>query len=357
MKKWEPVLDIEIGQLGLKHDGSAWPWPTWRVENEAEWAWLDLPGVMQTFFRGRSGVVMSVWDPGRCMYPPVWAARFSTGGARVETWGYFAVDAEGVDGGFGGPAGDAVRAYDRVLAYGPFGAKVLKRVLGRDEAVQWLPHGLDTSFWKPSAGPRQYIGCVAANQVRKDYGTLFQAWALLRDRDPSLRFWLHCDIEILHWSVPELAAQFGFGEDLLVTRGGIGDEELRALYSQCLVTIAPGLGEGFGYPIVESLACGAPVIHVDYAGGAELVPSAGRVEATAWRLESCYVLKRPVLSAERVADAAWSALEWVRREPAVVEAYCRGAVAHLGWEQIERRWFSWVKGGVEKMKEGEVRSE
>jgi len=350
--RWQENLDIEVAQLGLGFDGSEWPWPVWKVENESEWAYMDLPGALVNWFHGRPGVILTVWDPARCMYAPHWAKKFE----RVETWGYFAVDAEGRSGGFGGPAAATVQEYSRVLAYGPYGARVLGKVLGRG-GVQWLPHGLDLSFWKAQEGAsRKLIGCVAANQVRKDFGVLFEAWARVRDARPGkYAFWLHTDLEVRIWSVPELAAEFGFGDDLLVTcagRGGIGDEELRGLYSQCIATVAPGLGEGFGYPIVESLACGAPVVHVDYAGGAELVPERWRVGAAAWRLEGTYLLRRPVLDAAEVAGRLLEAVEWAEREPKVVGAYCRGAVAHLGWKELDRRWFSWVKQGVEQMQKG-----
>ena len=351
---WRDELQIEVAQLGLWHDGSEWPWPVWKIENESEWGYTDLATAIQTHFLGRAGVIFTIWDPARCMYAPYWARKFSRADAPVKTWGYFAVDAEGRRGGFGGPAADTVRQYDRVLAYGPYGARVLKQVLqgeGGERPCQWLPHGLDLDFWSPvKQATRKLIGALAANQIRKDFGILFEAWSILKDKHPGkYAFWLHTDIEVRSWSVPELAAEFGFGDDLLVTRSGekgVGDEDLRALYSQCIATVAPGLGEGFGYPIIESLACGAPVVHVDYAGGAELVPRPWRVTPERFRLESTYVLKRPVLDAGRVAEVLEEAVTWAEREPAVVQAYCQGAVAHLGWSQINRRWKAWTKEGL-----------
>ena len=42
--------------------------------------------------------------------------------------------------------------------------------------------------------------------------------------------------------------------------GGISDDELRALYSGAVLTFFPSKYEGFGLPILESFACGTPVV-------------------------------------------------------------------------------------------------
>ena len=41
---------------------------------------------------------------------------------------------------------------------------------------------------------------------------------------------------------------------------GVTDLGLSALYSAALMTILPSFEEGFGYPVVESMACGTPVV-------------------------------------------------------------------------------------------------
>jgi glycosyltransferase involved in cell wall biosynthesis len=45
--------------------------------------------------------------------------------------------------------------------------------------------------------------------------------------------------------------------------GYITDEDLRALYSSCAVCVYPSLYEGFGFPPLEAMACGSPVIAAD----------------------------------------------------------------------------------------------
>lgn len=46
---------------------------------------------------------------------------------------------------------------------------------------------------------------------------------------------------------------------------GVADRGLSALYSAAIMTILPSFEEGFGYPVVESMACGTPVACSSFA--------------------------------------------------------------------------------------------
>lgn len=54
--------------------------------------------------------------------------------------------------------------------------------------------------------------------------------------------------------------RFGLRENEVVVTGHITDEDLRLLYCSCKVFLFPSLYEGFGLPVLEAMACGAPVI-------------------------------------------------------------------------------------------------
>jgi len=360
------MLDIEVAQVGWQHDeAQRFPWRVYNMRDTDEWGAKDLPKRWWAEYGNRRGVVLTIWDPGRCF-----SLSESAADSPVQLWGYFAVDSTSLNGGLTGPPQVALQRYRRVLAYGPWGASVLKKTLGK--GVQWLPHGLDLGVWKyqpmlelpaldtpEGAKPKvvsveKLVGCVATNQPRKDYGLLFQAWRMMADRDANLKFWLHTDEPVRHWSVPQLAEDLALSERLAVTtpESLTSDEDLAAMYSQCIVTIAPGLGEGWGYPIAESLACGTPVIVVNHAGGAGLVPiPAWRVEPRMWRLEGAYAQLRPVLEPYEMASAALGAIEWRREEPEVVSQYCRGAVEAFSWKNLAGYWLSWMAAGLAEVRE------
>lgn len=66
-----------------------------------------------------------------------------------------------------------------------------------------------------------------------------------------------------------------FAHDLRRLRG-IGDEDLVALYGAATVTAFPSLSEGFGYPLLESMACGTPCVSSDHASLRELSAGASQ---------------------------------------------------------------------------------
>ncbi|WP_428552179.1 glycosyltransferase family 4 protein [Pseudomonas edaphica] len=97
---------------------------------------------------------------------------------------------------------------------------------------------------------------------RKNFSRLFEAYTNLkrelRDRyQLVIASKLHDQqrIELL-----DLAQKFGLKDSELVLTGYVEDEDLIALYSLASVFVFPSTHEGFGLPVLEAMACGAPVI-------------------------------------------------------------------------------------------------
>ena len=351
-------LPIELVQIG----GAVPPvWTGWQhypLDRAEDWGAACVVALWESLFKQEPGILMLCWDPGRLAY-------YRNLPLPVQKWAYTAIDSTNIQGSLGGPAAAALQEFDQVLGYGRWGAQVLKTL--RPQGVSYLPHGLHTLTYTapPTADESDWVrsvlgaffrpdhllvGCVATNQPRKDLGLYFHTLATLRDRGMKVYGWLHTDVLVKDWAVQQLVEDFGLHKRVTITESGqLTDRQLALLYRTCDVTIAPGLGEGFGYPIVESLAAGTPVVHGDFGGGRELVPKREwRFPVRAMRLESVYALRRPVFQAEDVANAIARVLDWrtqVGRETAA--GYCRGAVAHLDWTALWPRWEQWFRRALD----------
>lgn len=339
-----PIFDRGWKHLPL-HMGSEWDWGAACVRQYWSDLWGDSPGVL-----------LIVWDPGRLL-------PYAQLDLPVQKWAYTAIDGANIHDQISGPARAALEGFDRVLAYGRYGAEVLKRSLGRD--IPYLPHGLlPSTFSEPATdaegrwarsilGPfcpasAQIVGAVMTNQWRKDLGIYFHTLRVLLDRGHKVFGWLHTDRAIKAWAVQQLAEDFGLAKSCRVTIHDFTDRQLAVMYQTCSTMILPSGGEGFGYPLVEALAAGTPVIHGDCGGGAELLPKTEwRVPARMFRLEGIYALKRPVYDPSDWANAIERAWTWqASTGPAAASAYCRGSISHLDWSSLWLRWRSWVKQGL-----------
>jgi glycosyltransferase involved in cell wall biosynthesis len=97
---------------------------------------------------------------------------------------------------------------------------------------------------------------------RKNLNRLLEAYSqvpqLLRDQHQLVIASKISDSELTAWNWK--AQSLGLSSEDVVFTGYVADEELTVLLRACLVYIFPSLHEGFGLPILEAMACGAPVI-------------------------------------------------------------------------------------------------
>jgi len=330
------------------------PWTQYYYPESAEWGQSYLPIVWENFAGAERGIIFTIMDAARMH----WFARpqyLKQEGAlktllqsdRFEKWGYFPIDHIAPTGTMSELGIDTVKGYDKCLAYTIFGADILSRILGKE--VTWMPHGINGEIFKPRGreGVRfglgistkaHVIGMVATNQVRKDWGMACAIIRELIDNGYEVMFWAHVDEPLRYWNIYSLLHDYGIEDiTLLTTSSQMNDEQLSFHYSMCDLTILPTAGEGFGYPIVESLACGTPCITVNYAGGAELVPrKEWLVDSVCMRLEAPVNAMRPVTT---VTD--WiNRIEYTFGMGDVVEE-CVQSVQHLDWSNLGGVWRKW----------------
>jgi len=155
-------------------------------------------------------------------------------------------------------------AHDRVVrdvdAYGclsNFGLRALERDYGRAGVL--TPGGVDLRQFAPAEGREPdptILFSGALNEPRKGLAVLVQAFELLLPSEPRARLWL---------SGP------GDVEDLLSGVSAVARDRIQVLplgdprgqaerYGRAWVSAVPSLHEAFGLVVLESFACGTPVV-------------------------------------------------------------------------------------------------
>jgi glycosyltransferase involved in cell wall biosynthesis len=117
---------------------------------------------------------------------------------------------------------------------------------------------------------REYFLFVGSPKPHKNLPVLFQAFALLRSRVREIpQLVLIGKDGKNESSLQRLAVKLDIAADVRWI-SFISDELLRACYVAAEATILPSRQEGFGLPVIESMACGTPVICADAASLPEI---------------------------------------------------------------------------------------
>jgi glycosyltransferase involved in cell wall biosynthesis len=158
----------------------------------------------------------------------------------------------------------------KILVQSAFTASEVERWLGVEpERIVVTPLGADAIFHAGAAGPlpegvrdRPYILHVGSHDVRKNSATLAAAYS---------RAFPGGNVALAYTRPPPLLPNGALVVD------APDDRSLAALYRGAALVVVPSICEGFGLPLLEALACGAPVL----ASRAGALPAIGG-EAVAW---------------------------------------------------------------------------
>ncbi len=128
------------------------------------------------------------------------------------------------------------------------------------------------AIWqKYKLGNDPFILSIGTIQPRKNYQRLIQAFAQI---EPPTKLVI---AGVKGWSYQEIYGEVvkqGLEQRVTFT-GFVDDADLPALYNAATLFTYPSLYEGFGLPVLESMACGTPVIASNQSSLPEVVGQAG----------------------------------------------------------------------------------
>lgn len=342
------------------------PFHQYNLDGVENFVCPTLPEVWENFAGNDKGVLMTIWDLSRlgwltqpkiqCEIPRL---RNFLIDKPFKLWAYLPIDAEGPNDKLTYPVKQTLLGVDRVLAYSSWAARIVNRTLEVD-ATEYLPHGIDRSIFyernrkmcrkmfisftqactlmgnlAKRIEDEFLIGIVATNQSRKDFSLGIETVAILAKKY-KVRLWIKTDVLERHWSIPALLVDYGMMDSSIISLGDLNDDDMARAYSACDLTLGIGLGEGFGFPLMESLFCGTPCIHGNYGGGPEWMGNSDLlVEPIAYRYDGIFAGKRPVFSAQ----------DWASKAELLMGTRANHN-GNIDWNNLWPLWECWLKEGV-----------
>jgi glycosyltransferase involved in cell wall biosynthesis len=170
----------------------------------------------------------------------------------------------------------AVRRADHVITDSDASrADILRCLNVPREKVTAVPPGIDSSFFRRVEEPqavdsvlrkyrleRPFILFVGVLEPRKNIPRLLRAYSLFRKRragNQKIRLVVAGKKGWKTRALEETLRILDCREDVVLP-GYVDDEDLPALYSAAELFAYPSLYEGFGFPVLEAMACGTPVL-------------------------------------------------------------------------------------------------
>lgn len=193
-----------------------------------------------------------------------------------------------------------------------------------------VPHGVDHQRFRPAEsheadydqavlerlGVRTpYVAFVGTLEPRKDVPTLVRAFDRIAGTIGDLSLVLAGGEGWGTAAVDQAVASSTFSERI-VRVGYMAEEDKPALLRRAQTVTYPSQEEGFGLPVLEALACGAPLVTTrgsameEVAGGSALLVEAGDVDELAAAIEASVAGGQEVQDRRREGLAVASGYTW-----------------------------------------------
>lgn len=166
----------------------------------------------------------------------------------------------------------------RAIAVSRYAAQSLSLGFGRNFAgkTRVVYHGIDPLLAPAEDGQREdFLLAVSDIYVQKNLHNLFRAMRKVCDRHPHIELRIAGQpIDAWYYDkAVELAGELGIAGNVKFL-GRLPIRQLTPLYQRCRAFVFPSTAETFGMPLVEAMACGAPIASSSSTAMPEIVGDA-----------------------------------------------------------------------------------
>lgn len=146
---------------------------------------------------------------------------------------------------------------DGAIAVGSNQVDFLKEWLNNENVV-YIPHGVDTTFFKPDFSKRKENSILFVGQHLRDFEALNYTIPRLIDKIPTIKINI-----VLKKEFQKMVTSFASNVHVF---SGVNDEKLREMYQSATLLFLPLKDVTACNSILEAMACGLPIITSDLEG-------------------------------------------------------------------------------------------